>query len=170
MTVDRGRLVAGAVWLSLSVLVLGVWEFMRQERIEDIRRDTAVTAEQVGFRLETFIETRIALVDHIRRDWLAGEVHDKVTFAHEALRVQETYSGFQAINWIDPQGVIRWVFPEEQNRAAKGMRARDRPISGPILELAERTGAPPPRSTLRRAARGSSCTSPSSGPVASKVP
>jgi PAS domain S-box-containing protein len=140
MTVDRGRLVAGAVWLSLSVLVLGAWDFMRREQTEAIRRDTAVTAEQVGFRLETFIETRIALVDHIRAEWLAGEVHDKATFGHEALRVQETFSGFQAINWIDPQGVIRWVFPEEENRAVKGMRARERPISGPILELAEGTG------------------------------
>ncbi len=30
--------------------------------------------------------------------------------------IYSAYPGFQAINWVDPKGVIRWVYPVESNK------------------------------------------------------
>lgn len=78
-------------------------------------------AEQVRVRLEDFMEERLSSLEVLVARWVERRPPD---FSYTRYRqFAETYfkhyPGFQAINWIDREGFIRWVYPEEQNYSAK---------------------------------------------------
>ena len=95
------------MFVALALTLTGVWLFMKRDLDSHIQRNTFITAEEIAIRLESFMARRIAAVDRIRLGWQRGDVHDQATFTADALITHEQYPGFQAINRIDAQGIIR---------------------------------------------------------------
>ncbi len=128
------------VFLLTVALMVGLWAMgLRHERMM-IRYKTEVAAEQVARRIEAYFQTRIRLLQHLRWHWDQGRITDPDSFARWAEQIQQIFTGFQAINWVDPQGYIRWVTPEEPNRKARDKNIHDHPEAVETLEAAERTG------------------------------
>jgi sensor domain CHASE-containing protein len=94
-----------------------------------MRRHTETTAEQIHMRLEDFIEERLSSLEVLADRWVERRPPD---FSYARYRqFAETYCkhypGFQAINWVDTDGFIRWVYPEEQNYATKNKNLHNHP-------------------------------------------
>ena len=107
MKLERTTVGPIATFVVLALTLNGVWLFVKRDLDSHIQRITFITAEQIAIRLDTFMTRRIAAVDRIRLGWQRGEVYDKATFTADAPITHEQYPGFQAINRIDAQGIIR---------------------------------------------------------------
>ena len=117
------------IFLCLSSITVVLWQDYTEHDEEIMLRHTETTLGQIHMRLEDFMEERLSSLEVLADRWVERRPPD---FSYTRYRqFAETYfkhyPGFQAINWIDPDGFIRWVYPEEQNYAAKDKNLHNHP-------------------------------------------
>ena len=117
------------IFLCLSGLTVVLWQDYTEHDEEIMRRHTETTAEQIHMRLEDFMEERLSSLEVLVDRWVERRPPD---FSYARYRqFAETYfkhyPGFQAINWVDTDGFIRWVYPEKQNYPAKDKNLHNHP-------------------------------------------
>lgn len=123
------------------ILVVGiVWQLVRNDQDNRLYAYTRSSAQHFAARLEEHIATRLIAGQHIQRKWLAGSITNQEKFQDEVNSTLEIFQDFQAINWVDPEGVIRWVTPYIGNEAVTGLNLRSLPVPNATLSDAERTG------------------------------
>jgi PAS domain S-box-containing protein len=115
------------------------WRDSRRHEQETLALKTSLTAEQVAIRLEDYISVRLQVAASMRENW-GSFIDSPESFAEHAGNVVRNLGGLLALNWIDPDGVIRWVVPEKPNLAAKGRDLTVNPVAGPVLKRARDTG------------------------------
>ena len=129
--------------LAVLILIVALFAGYRQTLIrreqDAIRTEAMVSAEQVASRLEDAIATRLELANHLRDHGVRDSEWSETGFREIASGILQGFPGIVAINWVDADGIIRWVVPEEPNRAAKGRDLTRNAIAAPALEAA-RTG------------------------------
>lgn len=92
--------------------------------------ETRVTAEQVKLRLEAWFDTRGAVVAHFGDEWAQSLDHGETDFTPRAERIIQLYPGFQALNFVDADWIIRTVVPEEPNLPALNKNLHVHPSAG----------------------------------------
>ena len=117
------------IFLCLSGITVVLWQDYTEHDEEIMLRHTETTVEQIHMRLEDFMEERLSSLEVLADRWVERRPPD---FSYTRYRqFAETYfkhhPGFQAINWVDTDGFIRWVYPEEQNYAAKDKNLHNHP-------------------------------------------
>jgi len=138
------RLLSSPTALPLGFLVvfLGViawtWQYSIRTRQEGIRQETAVTLEQVKLRLEAWVDNRTAILEHFVSPTTGHHQFGQGQFKLMAEELVEIYPGFQALNFVDPDWVIRTVVPFETNQAAlnKDLHEHPDPRVGQALQAA----------------------------------
>jgi len=128
------------VFVVLAGVFLFAWVQLASRRTELLRQQTRTTAEQAAIRLEEYLETRLALVEQIRREWLTVGFASREAFERRSLALQEQFTGYQAVSWIDPDGILRWVVPRGPNISAENKDLHDHPEAAETFIRAERTG------------------------------
>lgn len=118
-----------------ALLALYWWGVERQER-SSIRLKTELTAEQVALRLEQFVADRLNVVEHAADVWATAGPPTEEDFRLHVESLSRSFSGVVAINWVDADGVIRWVVPEDANRAARGRDLSTKAGAGPVVAAA----------------------------------
>ncbi len=93
-----------------------------------------VTARQAALRLQDYVGARVLAAHTLRHELQTDEGLSKAEFQDRSVQLQVRFGGFLALNWIDGDGVIRWVAPEAPNRAAQGRNVLDHPTAGPFYE------------------------------------
>ena len=128
-----------ALPLAFLVLFLGItwwmWQYSARTRQESIRQETAVTLEQVKQRLETWVDSRVAILQHFASPNARHHQVESGHFEDMATELVDLYPGFQALNFIDPDWVIRIVVPAETNQAALNKDLHQHPDPGVPLAL-----------------------------------
>ncbi|MDP8254719.1 MAG: ATP-binding protein [Candidatus Alcyoniella australis] len=143
MKIDYSR---RTFWLPLAVfgvlasLILMVWGYANYQYNEQQSMSSQITADNTAIRIEEYVNLRLAVVDHLRDLFSRNQIQSEADFVEHALAAQDKFSGLLAINWIDPQGIIRWVVPEGPNRAAKGKDLHVHPDAATTFLEAERSG------------------------------
>ena len=127
-------LVTSAAWSSW-------WLFKRFERAE-IRLKTSLTAEQVAIRLEDYLQTRLVLADLFSQAWERVAVRNEAEFVHRAEGLMKAFPGLLAINWVDPEGIIRWVTPPGPNREARDRDLKKHPGAATTFLAVLNSGQP----------------------------
>jgi PAS domain S-box-containing protein len=119
-----------APWL-LALVVLGAGlAFLAQDRraeAERLRAETEVTADQVAARLNAWLEDRLAVLERLAEARGRSADQSDLAFRLDARVLTEEVFGFQALNWVDAEGVIRIVVPEEPNLQALGRNLFENP-------------------------------------------
>jgi PAS domain S-box-containing protein len=107
-----------------TILVLIVWWSAQVGEKRELRQDTELTAEQVGLRLQSWVADRVAAISFFahQRPLLPQGQDDYEPFAQ---RLIDLFPGFQALNRLDADGVIRDVVPNAGNEAALGRDVHD---------------------------------------------
>jgi len=123
-----------------AVTAVAIWKAHTTRHQGEILSLTETAAVNVAVRLEQYVGTRVELLEEIRYDFLAGYMTSPEIFEKHSLAMQDRLSGFQAINWIDPEGTIRWVVPHEPNLPAEGQDLYSNPVAGPVLREAAASG------------------------------
>ncbi|MEE4283473.1 MAG: hypothetical protein V2I41_16145, partial [Pseudomonadales bacterium] len=111
-------------WVPLGFLLLGLLLVMwlgfagKRNNAERIGLETRITAEQLKLRIESCFDARAALVGTLASyPWQSNEqiISD---WPERASALLPLYTGVQALNFVDTEGVIRVIYPIEPNRAA----------------------------------------------------
>ncbi|MBK6809853.1 MAG: CHASE domain-containing protein [Sandaracinaceae bacterium] len=135
-----------ARWLSLLLftLVSGVlaatWLHQRREWSRSVASQVDLTADQAALRLGDYIHARLLATRGIAVSRLA--MASRPSFTAEALIAQREFGGFQAINWMSPEGIIEVVTPERDNLRALGRDIHDSPHARPAFEATVASGQP----------------------------
>ena len=133
--------------------LIAVWLQLDRTETEKLRLRTEITAEQLAARIEQHIAVRLSAVDMLRKQLEQGALRTEWGFFEQALLIQNKFPGFQAINWVNSDGIIRWVTPFAGNEPALNVDITAHPVAGPIFRAAAqgRTGkvATPPITLLQ---------------------
>ena len=132
----RYTLVPVVLWVLGILLVVLLSQRERHVELDRLALETRVTGEQVQLRLEACLGSRVALVralsgywddvDGIRAEWqpVAGSLIN-------------LFPGIQALNFVDPDSVIRIVVPEAPNRAALGRVLLENPNPSVVAAISK---------------------------------
>ncbi len=123
-------------------IIVAFWSIMTHTERERRNIATRITAEQVRLRLEAWFNDRIALVERLATQ---HGVDDGISFERlrdDAQELIRLFPGFQALNFVGPDWVIRQVTPRQGNEPALGKDLHDHPDPSvqAALARAERTG------------------------------
>ena len=133
---------ATLLFLSVGVLVvIGTGALLLDAEQRAFQSHVDTVALQAAHRLSSFMHARELLVESVARERAAGLLPDAESFTQRAEILHGDLPGFRALNWVDPDGVIRIVTPAESNRAALGRDIDDHPQAARWLERARRTRA-----------------------------
>jgi len=125
------------------LLVLGLGIAGKNNNAERIGLETRITAEQLKLRIESCFDARAGLAHTIAdHPWQSRE-QVIADWADHAVGLLPLYTGVQALNFVDLDGVIRVIYPIEPNRAALNANLRQNPNASVVsaLEQAAATGA-----------------------------
>ena len=109
-----------------------LWQTQSHYERGILLRHTEDSAEQLRIRVEGLMNARIASLGLMAERWVEREPADfsRERFLSFAKSLYQNYPGFAGINWIDPDGVVRWIFPRETNAAAKDRSVYEHPDPG----------------------------------------
>ncbi|MDH3343978.1 MAG: ATP-binding protein [Desulfobacteraceae bacterium] len=115
-----------------SIAVL-LWQNQNRHERELVLRHSETSSEQIRIRIEGLMNTRMAALELLAERWVERVPPDfsQDRFLDFAEMFNSHYPGFMGINWIDPTGVVRWVFPKNSN---------ERVIDTPIFEPQDSRG------------------------------
>jgi signal transduction histidine kinase len=94
-----------------------------------VLRGTDGSAEQIRIRVEDLMDTRLASLELLAERWVERRPPDfsQRRFLQFAHALYAAYPGFTGINWLDPEGLIQWVFPEKTNAVVRDKSVYDYP-------------------------------------------
>ncbi len=133
--------VAVPLTLSFITLVVSAFVFLDQRsRIETrLVQEARLVGSSFAARLETHLNVRLKAGMLLGQRLIVNESIDVVAFRTETALMHDLFEDFQALNWVDSQGVIQIVTPEDGNAAALGLDLRQLPIPAQALASAEST-------------------------------
>ena len=76
-------------------------------------------ADQIALRLQDAVNNRLISLDIMADRLSAMDDFNQHEFLEYANKIHATLTGFQAVNWIDSYGFIRWIYPFDPNIKAK---------------------------------------------------
>jgi len=128
-------------FLTGAAIIVVLWLGVEGAEKDQIWREANLTADQVGRRLEAWVDDRAAIIQHLAGQHSAATAESGV-FTTEADHLLTLYPGFQAINLIDEDSVIRIVVPLSGNEPALGRDVSLHPSRGvaEALDRARSTG------------------------------
>lgn len=115
------KLLPIAAFLLFGSITVALWQSQNSYRRELIFRHTETSAQQIRIRVEGLMNARMASLELLAERWAERRPPDfsQKRFLQFANAFYTHFPGFTGINWIDPEGVIRWVFPEKENAVLK---------------------------------------------------
>ncbi len=125
-------------WLVVLFLLAGVaavavlWASVRRAEMNRILLETQVTTQQVGLRLEAWVDARTAPVEYLAGTRYASRDEISARFRAESHGFTDLYPDLQALNYIDPDWVIRIVVPEASNAPALDQDLHRHPSPGVV--------------------------------------
>jgi len=126
--------------LVMIALVASAWHLVRTDQDHRLSAELTAAAVNVSTRLEAHVSTRLALGLHMRDHWIGEMGLPERTFLRVAYSVHAQFPDIQAINWIDPDGIIRWVAPIEGNEAARNLDVMKLDLPAAALRQARESG------------------------------
>ena len=111
-------LVAFLIFGAISLLL---WHNQNKHEKELVLRHTETSTEQIRIRIEGLMNARMASLELLAERWVERVPPDfsQMRFLDFAEIFHSHFPGFMGINWIDPAGIVRWVFPKNTNECVE---------------------------------------------------
>lgn len=99
-----------------------LWQNQNKHEKNLVFLHTQTSSEQIRIRVEGLMNARMASLELLADRWVERTPPDfsQKRFLEFAENFYAHYTGFTGINWIDPGGIARWVFPKESNESLIG--------------------------------------------------
>ena len=131
--------------LVFIVVVTGLslaWWGMDRQWQANTQAQLRSSSVQASHRLREFVESRLSAVRSVG-DSVSdnGQLSEK-NFVRSSLSLQENLGGFQALNWVNANGIIQIVVPRETNLGALGQDLGASQLRGGAFRKSRRLGTP----------------------------
>jgi len=117
-----------------------IWSETKTLQSERLSADTLTVVSNFATRLETHISSRLHAGRLLHSHFTTDTNPDFDAFRAEAQVVHKLFKDLQALNWVDPTGIVRITTPEKGNEGALGLEIRALRIPAKALAAAESTG------------------------------
>jgi signal transduction histidine kinase len=115
-------------FLIFGTIAVLLWQNQNNYERELVLRHAETSSRQIRTRIEGLMNARMASLELLAERWVERIPPDfsRTRFLDFAQVFYSHHPGFMGINWIDPAGVARWVFPRNNNESVI-----DKPIFKP---------------------------------------
>ncbi len=136
-------IVAGTATALVLVLFVAVpyLQLLRATETTTQRR-ADLMAEQAALRVQAFLTSTINAIATLTARENAETFRSEAAFASFAADIHRAFPGLVAVNRVDNDYVIAWVYPADENRSARGIDLSGHPQAGETIREADRAGAP----------------------------
>ena len=128
------------VCVLLLVATVGVWQELKKHYHSQQIVEANEHLEFVVAHLAAHLEVRLVLADLILQEWQDHNSHTREDFQVIVGPKLQRFKDIQAVNWVDKDGIIRWVNPVEGNKQALGLNLQKHPVASRALNDAARIG------------------------------
>ena len=120
-------------FLIFGSIAMLLWQNQHKHERQLVLRYTETSSDQIRIRIEGLMNARMASLELLAERWVERDPPDfrQKRFLNFAKVFYSHYPGFMGINWVDPSGVVRWVFPKKNN---------ERVIDTPVLKPKDSLG------------------------------
>ncbi len=127
--------------VALATLVASVFFYNVHLSIQDDRlaSETRVVSSNFAARLETHLAARLNAAELLRSHFNGRGALNLDVFRAETGLFHQLFGDLQALNWVDADGFIRLVTPEEGNAAVLGLDLKTLPVPSETLARADKT-------------------------------
>lgn len=135
-------LLPALIFLIAAVSILYTHRSYEKSVSERIAYEYIVSNRELSQNIEQLIQSRVDAL-HMLSSFLEGQApKNEQLFDRKAEAIYQTIPGLYAVNWIDPQGIIRYTHPDAPNKAARGRNVREHPAVKQILQDSFETRSP----------------------------
>ena len=128
----RPMLVAGA----MSAMTCAMWFSLLDAERAQLQRTGREEMASFVARVTTPVESRIAALGQMQRRWEFRGATPRAEWEADAAALQEAPGYFRAIEWVDPDRIVRWVVPQQGNEGARDVDMGDQLSGLAALEVA----------------------------------
>ncbi len=118
------------VFLFSAITLTSLWWSGRGHEEAMLRSRLESSLDTAEVRIEEAVKMRLfvlrSLADQVRAH-IQNSEFDRPVFVLMSEPVYNSIPGFRAINWMEPDGTIRWVLPLKGNEGALGKNVKDHP-------------------------------------------
>jgi PAS domain S-box-containing protein len=135
-----------AIWAPLAVLVTGVaasllfWQAVVADRRSFVDRETGDEAALLAAHMSAEMRSQVQGLYRMAQRWEARKSMPQEEWESDTRLYVAHNSGYQAIVWIDPSSVVRWIVPLSGNESLLGANFADQPLYRETLETARQNG------------------------------
>ncbi len=122
-----------AYFIILFLLFSALFTFYRREQSKMQKRAIDFINIQIARRFQGIIMSRARVLTVLSHQIANHDIDDEKTFQLSVSDYVEQFPLFYAINWVNPAGVIQWVYPENRNANARNKNLLLRPEISPYL-------------------------------------
>lgn len=116
-----GRWFPAALFIVIAALVLVLWHGLEDREQQNLKARIEAEADYLGSHVEADLRGRLPALQRLARSWEIHRGLSEEEFSEEAATFILDAPGFQALEWADARGIIRWVSPLEGNEMARGL-------------------------------------------------
>ena len=126
----------------LCALTAALWHSLARLEADNLRHQIQAEAESLANRIESDLHTRVDALHRLARRWEVRGGTPKDEFIADAGNYLADAPGFQALEWVDKNFIVRWVVPLVGNEQAQDLNLALDPKRRSALELAQTTRMP----------------------------
>lgn len=136
------------LWLSILVgacvfiLNLLLWQgLLFQEQLQ-IKRNVEIVTVDIGEDITSEIKTRTHALERMAERWELRGGTPRHQWEDDATNYLRDYKGYQALEWVDNLGFIRWIVPQKGNEGVENRALVFESNRQIAMNTAKKTGNP----------------------------
>jgi sensor domain CHASE-containing protein len=132
----RSRSLPIAVGVALLTTTLILWQALLAQERADIEQAIQLEASNANFQITRQLQERTQALERMAKRWEYSGKPPKDYWEADAKLYVENFSGFQAIEWVDPSFYVGWIVPMKGNEAVQNLYLGFEPRRKMALEAA----------------------------------
>jgi PAS domain S-box-containing protein len=132
----RSRSLPIAVGVALLTTTLILWQALLAQERADIEQAIQLEASNANFQITRQLQERTQALERMAKRWEYSGKPPKDYWEADAKLYVENFSGFQAIEWVDPSFYVGWIVPIKGNEAVQNLYLGFEPRRKMALEAA----------------------------------
>lgn len=133
---NADRLLPIMVGVVISVAVCLLWQNLRAYQHDEIKHLIAQEAAVIKTELSNCINTRILALERMAKRWENGGGTPQAVWEADVAEYLKDFIGYQAIEWVNAEGYVKWIAPLEGNEAVLNLNLNEIPERRVVMEAA----------------------------------
>jgi sensor domain CHASE-containing protein len=112
-----------SLFTGVVMTAINIWVFKLLLTKENKQIENLVQVQLVSLRnkIDTELETHILALERMGKRWSFDNGTPKLKWKCDAQKYVTDYNGYQAIQKVDKDYIVRWIIPEKNNEKAKNL-------------------------------------------------